>query len=412
MSISLDSIGIAADDTAPYSLSEYYGVQFTDGTTSPASGEISLNDFLNKTIGSAWNQSYYRYLGSYPETNGMSYDGTRIAYPASNNLSVYVYEKSNGTWSLIGTISTPDGVFSIGLSGDGSRVMVSERTYNNYQGRARVYQYAGGTTWNQVGGDITGTTYVLYDGTYITGSWGGWSADISGDGNSVVMGEANYDDPNINFSTTVGRVTVWHYSNGSWSQRGTGQIGTHYHPKNISERYGSHVSISHDGTIYAAAGGGYYNSSGVRAGRAKVFQYTNGSWNQLGQDLMLYNEAVRPRLSGDGMKLTLCDYGSSSYQTVSVLEYYNNTWNQTFSAPYTTRGSISRDGSTITVSRYTLSSSTSYTDVYEWDGSNWVQKGSRIDGIPYIGLSARLSEDGSSYIITGRYGVYVYEFLG
>jgi len=412
MSISLDSIGIAADDTAPYSLSEYYGVQFTDGTTSPASGEISLNDFLNKTIGSAWNQSYYRYLGSYPQTNGMSYDGTRIAYPASNNLSVYVYEKSNGTWSLIGTISTPDGVFSIGLSGDGSRVMVSERTYNNYQGRVRVYQYASGTTWNQVGGDITGTVYVRYDGLVTTGSWGGWSADISGDGNSVVMGEANYDDPNINFVTTVGRVTVWHYSGGSWSQRGTGQIGTHYHPKNLSERYGSHVSISHDGTVYAAAGAGYYNSSGVRSGRAKVFQYTNGSWNQLGQDLMFSNEAVRPRLSGDGMKLTLCDNGSYAYQTVSVLEYSNNTWNQTFSASNTTRGSISRDGSTITISRYTSNATSSYTDVYEWDGSNWVQKGSRIDGIPYIGLSARLSEDGSSYIINGRYGVYVYEFLG
>ena len=411
MSISLDSIGIAAGDTAPYSLNEYYGVQFTDGTTSPASGEISLNDFLNKTIGSAWNQTYYAYTGNYPQTSGMSYDGTRIAYPSSNNLSVHVYEKSNGTWSSIGTISTPDGVGSIGLSGDGSRVVVGENTYNNYQGRARVYEYVSGTTWSQVGGDITGTTYVRYGGVVTTGSRGGWGADISGDGNSVVFGEFSYADPNINFVTAVGRVTVWHYSNGSWSQRGTGQIGTHHHSDNYSERYGTKVSISHDGTIYAASGPSYYDSSDVRTGRARIYQYTNGSWNQLGQDLIIgFNGAVTPRLSGNGLKLTLCDNSYAGYQTVRVFEYYNNTWNQTFSVSSATRGSISRDGSTITISRYTTKGTSSYTDVYERDGSNWVQKGSRIDGIPYIGLSARTSEDGSSFLVTGRYGVYVYEF--
>lgn len=411
MSISLDSIGIAAGDTAPYSLNEYYGVQFTDGTTSPASGEISLNDFLNKTIGSAWNQTYYGYTGNYPQTTGMSYDGTRITYPSSNNLSVYIYEKSNGTWSLIGTISTPAGVSRVGLSGDGSRVMVSEQKYNNYQGRARVFQYASGTTWNQIGGDITGTVYVRYGGIVTTGSWGGVGADISGDGNSVVFGEWQYDDPGINFVTAVGRVTVWNYSNGSWTQRGTGQIGTHYHPTNHSEQYGFHVSISHDGTVYAASGQGYRDSAGVNTGRTRIFQYTNGSWNQLDQDIINgYQGAVRPRLSGNGMKVILSDRSLASYQTVRVFEYYNNTWNQTFSLSNATCGSISRDGLTITVSRYTTNANSSYTDAYEWDGSSWVQMGSRINGTPYIGLSARSSEDGSSYIVSGRYGVYVREF--
>ena len=50
-SIDLQTVSLAAGDTAPHGMDELYSVQFTDGTYSPASGAISLNDFRNKTIG-------------------------------------------------------------------------------------------------------------------------------------------------------------------------------------------------------------------------------------------------------------------------------------------------------------------------------------------------------------------------
>lgn len=50
MSVSLEAIGIAVGDTPPYSLDEYYNIQFTDGTSTPSGGFISMYYFLNRTI--------------------------------------------------------------------------------------------------------------------------------------------------------------------------------------------------------------------------------------------------------------------------------------------------------------------------------------------------------------------------
>jgi len=63
MPINLQTVALANGDTAPHSLSELYGVGFTDGTRSPTSGAISLNDFSGKTIGLA-SQTF-----SYSDTN-------------------------------------------------------------------------------------------------------------------------------------------------------------------------------------------------------------------------------------------------------------------------------------------------------------------------------------------------------
>jgi hypothetical protein len=37
-------------DTEPHSMSELYSISFTDGSSTPSSGEISLSSFVNKTI--------------------------------------------------------------------------------------------------------------------------------------------------------------------------------------------------------------------------------------------------------------------------------------------------------------------------------------------------------------------------
>lgn len=37
-------------DTEPHSMSELYSISFTDGNSTPSSGEISLSSFKDKTI--------------------------------------------------------------------------------------------------------------------------------------------------------------------------------------------------------------------------------------------------------------------------------------------------------------------------------------------------------------------------
>lgn len=61
MPIDLQTVALANGDTAPHSLSELYSVGFTDGTSSPSSGTISLNDFVGKTIGPSGGSQTFSY---------------------------------------------------------------------------------------------------------------------------------------------------------------------------------------------------------------------------------------------------------------------------------------------------------------------------------------------------------------
>jgi len=48
---SFSTIASHIGDSAPHSMSEFYSVQFTDGSKSPSSGTIALSHFRNKIIG-------------------------------------------------------------------------------------------------------------------------------------------------------------------------------------------------------------------------------------------------------------------------------------------------------------------------------------------------------------------------
>ena len=48
---SFSTIANRIGDSAPHSMSEFYSVQFTDGSRSPSGGTISLSQFRNKTVG-------------------------------------------------------------------------------------------------------------------------------------------------------------------------------------------------------------------------------------------------------------------------------------------------------------------------------------------------------------------------
>lgn len=58
MTVNLQTVALAWGDTAPHAMNELYGVTFTDGTSSPSSGTISLSHFNGKTIGGSQTFSY------------------------------------------------------------------------------------------------------------------------------------------------------------------------------------------------------------------------------------------------------------------------------------------------------------------------------------------------------------------
>ena len=210
----------------------------------------------------------------------LSSDGTIVAIGAryndgNGNASghVRVYQYTNGSWSKMGDDIDGEAAedwsgASVSLSSDGTIVAIGARLNDangNASGHVRVYQYDG-SAWVQMGTDIDGEA---------TDDWSGNSVSLSDNGTIVAIG-ARLNDAN---GSNSGHVRVYEYTNDSWVQMGNDIDG-----EAASDYSGWSVSLSSDGTIVAI--GAIYNSdNGTNSGHVRVYQYTNGSWNQLGTDI-------------------------------------------------------------------------------------------------------------------------------
>ncbi|MAN34679.1 MAG: hypothetical protein CL410_10390, partial [Acidimicrobiaceae bacterium] len=72
---------------------------------------------------------------------------------------------------------------------------------------------------------------------------------------------------------TAGHVRVFEFSGGSWSQLGSDIDG-----EAAGDEFGESVSLSSDGTILAVGAVGN-DESGMTAGHARVFEFSGGSWS-------------------------------------------------------------------------------------------------------------------------------------
>ena len=76
-----------------------------------------------------------------------------------------------------------------------------------------------------------------------------------------------------------GHVRVYEYSSSSWSQLGADIDG-----EAAGDSSGTSVSLSSDGTI-VAIGSPYNDGNGSNSGHVRVYEYSGGSWSQLGTDI-------------------------------------------------------------------------------------------------------------------------------
>ena len=118
----------------------------------------------------------------------------------------------------------------------------------------------------QIGSNING--YAAYDES-------GSSVSISDDGTIIAIG-APKNDGNGNES---GHVRVFQLSSGSWSQ-----LGDDINGEANGDQFGYSVSLSGDGTRLAI-GGRYNDGSQTNAGHVRVYEYSSGSWSQIGADI-------------------------------------------------------------------------------------------------------------------------------
>jgi hypothetical protein len=343
----------------------------------------------------------------------MSSDGPRVAIGAPHNDArghVRVYEYSGGTWTQLGSdidaeAPSDQSGHSVSMSSDGTRVAIgaprndgNNPPHSASSGHVRVYEYSGGT-WTQLGADIDGETINDLSGT---------SVSLSSDGTRVAIGAPQHDIS----SAVAGHVRVYEYSGGTWTQLGAdidGETG--------SDQSGHSVSLSSDGTRVAI--GSVYNSeNGSRSGHVRVYEYGGGTWSQLGFDID--GEAEEDdsgnsvSLSSDGTRVAIGapfnDGNGTRSGHVRVYEYSGGTWTQLGAdidgeAAEDVSGysvSLSSDGTRVAIGAPVNSGYSGHVRLYEYSGGTWNQVGSDIDGEAsgdVSGVSVSLSSDGTKVAI-------------
>lgn len=183
----------------------------------------------------------------------------------------------------------------------------------------------------------------------------GMSVSLSNDGSILAIG-ADQNDGN---GANSGHVRVFQFSSGAWTQLGNDIDG-----ESSGDRFGYSVSLSGDGSKLAVSA--FQNDgTGSDAGHVRVFEYSSGSWVQLGND-------IDGESSGDysGISIGLSDDG-----TIVAIGASNND-----------------DGGT----------DAGHARVFEYSQGSWVQLGSDIDGNNAgdgAGYKVALSSNGSRLAI-------------
>ena len=255
----------------------------------------------------------------------LSSDGLIVAIGAKQYGSdlgyVRVYQFSGGSWTQLGgdidgEAAGDESGSSVSLSSDGTIVAIAAEKNRFGSGHVRVYQFSG-SSWLQLGGDIDGEA---------TGDLSGSSVSLSSDGLIVAIG-AKRNDGNGTYS---GHVRVYQFSGVSWSQLGVDIDG-----EAAGDESGKAVSLSSDGSI-VAIGAGQNDGNGSDSGHVRVYQFSGGTWTQLGDDID--GEATNDlfgwnvSLSSDGTTAAIGAYrndgngSNSGHVRVYKLVNFYNQW--------------------------------------------------------------------------------------
>jgi antibiotic biosynthesis monooxygenase (ABM) superfamily enzyme len=340
-----------------------------DGNTALVGGNYDNNGvgaaWIYTRTGSTWTQQGSKLIGT--DYVGHSGQGTSVSLSSDGNTALvggyydnygigaaWIFTRTGSTWTqqgskLVGTGNTGNSEqgSSVSLSADGNTALVCGSGDNGSIGAAWIYNRFG-SIWTQQGSKLVGTGNT---GT----SNQGWSASLSADGNTALVG-GHLDN------TGIGAVWVYVRTGYTWTQQGSklvgsGGVGTQYQ--------GMSVFLSADGNT-AIVGGNYDNNIGA----AWVYFRTGSTWTQQGNKLV-----------GTG-------YVGNPYQGSSV--------------------SLSADGNTAIIGGRGDNGYVGAVWIYTRIGSTWTQQGSKLAGTgntgsSYQGWSASLSADGNTALV-GGYG--------
>ena len=231
---------------------------------------------------------------------------------------------------------------------------------------------------------------------------------ISGDGSSIlVLSNVAW----IQNESLENRITKYSLINDEYTFDGTFTytMGDVYNA-------GTEFSVSHDGNRVLISSPGPGSNNGLN-GETRIYENINGAWSQVGNTITAYadeSRVARQDLSADGNRIIMTylfdDTVAEDAGAARVFEYDNSSWNeigsffgeQAFDA-MGQRVQISNDGKTIAVQALQNNniedSRRAYIEVHEEINGTWSQKGTTfynpdINRFYFYGFGFTLSEDG------------------
>jgi hypothetical protein len=284
--------------------------------------------------------------------------------------------------------------YSVAINSVGTKVIVTE-PYNStapytYNGKAYLWSYSG--SWSLTDSTISPSPQ--------TNAYFGWSADISGDGSTIIAGAYAHDD-----TGTTDNGTAFIYSNNF----STYQAQLLASDKANNDFFGYSVSISSDGNTALVGAYGKSTSPYTEDGAAYVFIRSGGVWTQ--QAKLLASDRNNNRwfgrtvsLSSDGNTAFVV---ASLHEAVYVFTRAGTIWTQVqkITEPFTTSSfglniANGQNGKVLGISSYGSFSDYGKVDVYLYNSgtSNWVYSQSIGSNAPqafaYLGIGLAINSTG------------------
>jgi hypothetical protein len=361
----------------------------------------------------------------------------KMETPESMSLKKAEFE-SNPNWrqvgsDLIGDVDSNQFGRSNDCSHDGTRIIIGSYTYNNSQGRVKVYDW-NGSAWTQVGNTLTGTTTEDEFGRRLA---------ISGDGNIIaVAARAEHTA----LYTDAGVVRVYHLVGSTWTilpdsgtetETETGYVDTFVGTSTQQYLGGGGVKLSYDGKTLLIGDRGN-DTTGLNRGQVRVYTYSDGAWSQKGLALsgtvVSQNFGAGVDMSEDGNHLIIGTGGSAS-QVVQVYAWDGTVWSQKGSDITYSGGdnfgppvSISNDGNVIALgipnadlADGALADDGGIVRMYHYTESYWELNTTLVNedtGNDDFGDDVQLSGDGNRLIVSApddnsnRGKLYTFEYNG
>jgi hypothetical protein len=346
----------------------------------------------------------------------ISADGNTAIVGAAydNNLvgAVYIFVRNNGTWTqqakLSGSGYSAPSTYdhqgaSVAISSDGNTIAFGGSSDGGDIGAVWVFTRSNGS-WTQQGSKLTPTGGL--GSANRNGGDMGVSLGMSGDGNTIVVGAP--DDNNF-----TGAAYIFTRSNGSWSQSGSKLVPSDVSPPS---QFGQSVAISQDGNTFVAAGNIDANSAGgawifVRSNSGWAQQ----SHKLLGTDpVSQFGNSTA--ISADGNTVEVGSISDNFVGAGWIFTRSETTWSLqakllgSGNAGASGQGggaALSADGNTAVVGGENDNSNTGAFWVFKRTGTTWQQQGTKYVGTggangDYQGVVA-ISGDGSTILDASQY---------